>query len=276
MIVLPISKPNKQESKERNYLMGKFEGKVVAITGTSAGVGRSAAKLYAEQGAKVIGIARRAELQESLKKEIGATGGIFIPVVGDVTVEADVDRFIETAVNAYGRLDILVNNAGTSDRLYMGHNTSNEIWDEIIALNLTAPFKVCRKGLACMLNQPEGGNIVNIGSVASIRGMIGGAAYTASKHGLLGLTKSIAYNYAKKGIRCNLVMPGGVDTYLCSPEIFAINEQEGFAMSNTICAGMIRMAQPEEIANVILYLSSDDASILNGAAVAADAGFTAS
>lgn len=255
--------------------MGKFEGKVVIVTGTSAGIGRATAKKYAAEGAKVLGIARRGNLQETLRQEIEAAGGVFIPVVGDVTVETDVDRLVETAVEQFGKIDVLVNNAGTSDRLYMAHNTSNEIWDEIITLNLTAPFLTIRKALPYML-QKSAGNIVNIGSVASIRGLIGGAAYTASKHGLVGLTKSVAYCYARKGIRCNLVMPGGVDTYLCSAEIAAINEPDGFAMSNSVCSTMIRLAQPEEIADLILYLSSDDSTIVNGAIISADAGFTAS
>lgn len=255
--------------------MSRFENKVVLITGTSAGVGRAAAKKYAQEGATVLGIARRENLQETLRQEIEAAGGVFVPVVGDVTVEADVDRFIETALEKYGRIDILVNNAGTSDLLYMTENTSNETWDSIMALNLTAPFMTMRKALPSMLNAGAG-SIVNVGSVASMRGMIGGVAYTASKHGLVGLTKSTAYYYARQGIRCNLVMPGGVDTYLCSAEIAAINEPEGFAMSNSVCSTMIRIAQPEEIADVIMYLSSDDASIVNGAVVSADAGFTAS
>ncbi len=255
--------------------MSRFEDKVVLITGTSAGVGRAAAKKYAQEGATVLGIARRGNLQETLRQEIEEAGGVFVPVVGDVTVEADVDRFIETALEKYGRIDILVNNAGTSDLLYMTENTSNETWDSIMALNLTAPFMTMRKALPSML-KAGAGSIVNVGSVASMRGMIGGVAYTASKHGLVGLTKSTAYYYARQGIRCNLVMPGGVDTYLCSAEIAAINEPEGFAMSNSVCSTMIRIAQPEEIADVIMYLSSDDASIVNGAVVSADAGFTAS
>ena len=255
--------------------MGKFEGKVVIITGTSAGVGRATAKKYAAEGAKVIGIARRSNLQETLRQEIEADGGVFVPVVGDVTVEADVDRLIETTVEQFGKIDVLVNNAGTSDLLYMAHNTTNENWDSIIALNLTAPFYTIRKALPYMLEKADG-RIVNIGSVASMRGMIGGAAYTASKHGLVGLTKSVAYYYAHQGIRCNLVMPGGVDTSLCSPEIAAINWPDGFARSNSVCATMIRIAQPEEIADLILYLSSDDATIVNGAIISADAGFTAS
>lgn len=255
--------------------MSRFENKVVLITGTSAGVGRAAAKKYAQEGATVLGIARRENLQETLRQEIEEAGGVFVPVVGDVTVEADVDRFIETALEKFGRIDILVNNAGTSDLLYMTENTSNETWDSIMALNLTAPFMTMRKALPSML-KAGAGSIVNVGSVASMRGMIGGVAYTASKHGLVGLTKSTAYYYARQGIRCNLVMPGGVDTYLCSAEIAAINEPEGFAMSNSVCSTMIRIAQPEEIADVIMYLSSDDASIVNGAVVSADAGFTAS
>ena len=255
--------------------MKRFEGKVVVVTGTSAGIGRATAKRFAKEGAKVVGIARRENLMKELTEEIQADGGIFVPVIGDLTKEENVELLFETAVREFGKIDVLVNNAGTSDLLIRCNKMDNEIWDDVIALNLTVPFKTSRKALSYMLNQTSGGSIVNVGSVASISCGIGGAAYTASKHGIMGLTRSVAYAFAKEGIRCNLVMPGGVDTYLCSPECAATFDKEGLAI-NTVASGpMIRLAQPEELASVILYAASDDASVLNGAIIAADAGFLA-
>lgn len=253
--------------------MEKFGGKVAVITGTSSGIGRATAKMFAKEGAKVIGIARREDLMLELEAEIKAEGGVFVPVIGDITKEENVDRVIETAVEKFGKIDVLVNDAETSDLLLKCDKISDEIWDDVMALNLTAPFKTSRKALSYMLKQSAGGCIVNVGSVASIRGGVGGVAYTASEHGIMGLTRSVAYGYAKKGIRCNLVMPGSVDTYLCSEECAATFDPEGLEINRVASGPMIRLAQPEEIANVILYAASDDASILNGAIIAADAGY---
>lgn len=256
--------------------MNRFEGKVVVITGTSVGIGRASAIKYAAEGAKVIGIARRENLLLELKADIEAAGGVFVPYVGDVTNKADLEGLIDKAVELYGKIDILINCAGTTDKLYMCHNTDNEMWDNILAINLTAPYIATKRALKYMLKQENGGSIVNVGSVSSVRACVGGVSYTSSKHAIMGLTRSVAYGYAKMGIRCNLVMPGGVDTYLCSPERLKTHDPEGSVPNSVVCGPMIRLAQPEEIADVIMYASSDDASILNGAIIAADAGYLAS
>lgn len=254
--------------------MDRFEDMVVVVTGTSEGIGRETAKQYCAEGAKVVGIARRGELQEELRKEIEADGGVFVPVVGDVTIEEQAVSAVETAVEKFGRIDILVNNAGTTDFMYHAHNISNEIWDGVLALNMSAALYTMRKAIPYMLEQ-GGGIIVNVGSIASVHGACAGIAYVASKHGIMGMTKSVAYNYARKGIRCNMVMPGGVDTYLCSPEVHALNDPEGFELSNIACSPGIRLADPDEIATVILMASDPEATIMNGATIAADAGFLA-
>lgn len=255
--------------------MGKFDGKVVVITGVSDGIGRVAAKDFASEGAKVVGNARRAPKLEELRQEIEADGGVFVPVTGDVTKEEDCNKLIDTAMEQFDRIDVLINCAGTTDRLYMAHVTTNERWDFNIALNLTAQFYTIRRTLNYMLDK-GGVNIINFGSVASVRGMVGGASYTAAKHGAVGLTKSVAYYYANQGVRCNLVMPGGVDTFLCSEDIAKENYPEGFERSNFVCQTMIRLMQPQEIVDVVKWLASDESGCINGVSIAADAGFVAS
>ena len=254
----------------------RFAGKTAVISGTASGVGRATAKLFASEGANVIGIARREAEQKALADEIAADGGVFVPYIGDVTKLDDVNGVIDTAVSKFGSIDILVNNAGKLDMAYVCDVISNEMWDGVIALNLTAPMRMIRKALGYMLEQENGGCIVNVGSCSSLRGATGGVAYTASKHGLVGLTKNVAYYYAKKGIRCNLVAPGGIDTIMCDQDFLATGYPPGRAMNKAVCSMMVRRAEPDEIASVIAYLCSDDASVVNGAIVAADSGFSAS
>ena len=255
--------------------MGKFDGKVVVITGVSDGIGRTMAKDFASEGAKVLGNARRAPKLEELKQEIEDKGGVFVGVPGDVTKEEDCDKLIDTAMEQFGRIDVLVNCAGTHDRCHPAHVTTNERWDFNLALNLTAPFYTIRKTLNYMLEK-GGVNIVNIGSVASVRGMIGGASYTAAKHGLVGLTKNVAYFYADQGVRCNMVMPSGVDTFLTSDAIAHEYYPEGIAKSELIAQGMLRKMQPQEIVDVVKWLASDESGCVNGVSIAADGGFVAS
>lgn len=253
-----------------------FSGKTVVITGTASGVGRATANLFAAEGANVIGIARRKAEQEALAAEIEAGGGVFVPYIGDVTKLDDVNGVIETAVERFGSIDILVNNAGKLDMAYSCGTISNEMWDSVIALNLTAPMRMIRKALEYMLKQENGGCIVNVGSCSSLRGATGGVAYTASKNGLVGLTKNVAYYYAKQGIRCNLVAPGGIDTIMCDQDFLATGYMPGRLINKAVCSMMVRRAAPEEIADVIAYLCSDEASVVNGAVIAADSGFAAS
>lgn len=255
--------------------MGRFENKVVVMSGTSSGIGRTTAKMFAAEGAKVVGIARRQNLQMELEAEIAEQGGIFVPYCGDVTKEADVNGVIETAIEKFGRIDILVNDAGDMDYAYLCADVPNETWEHCLAINMTAPMMMIRKALSYMLKQENGGNIVNVGSVASIRGTVSGVAYVASKHGLVGITQNVAYNYANQKIRCNQVCPGGVDTYMCSAEACEKSDPVGFAASSKTNSLMIRMSQPEEIAEAILFLASDASGVINGVILAADSGFTA-
>lgn len=178
---------------------------------------------------------------------------------------------VDFTMDKYGRIDILINNAGILDNFTALGDLSDELWEKVININLTAPMKLSRKVIPIMEKQ-ESGNIINISSLGGLYGSRAGAAYTASKFALTGLTKNIAYMYAEKGIRCNAISPGGVDT-----EISANLEPSEFGMDRVMkgTANNIRSGSGKEIATIALFLASDESSFVNGDVIVADAGWTA-
>lgn len=251
----------------------KLENKVALVTGASAGMGNSIGKLFAKEGASVVLIARRKEKLDDLVKQIKDDGGKAIAVAGDVTNQEDVQNAVKTAVDEFGKLDIVVNNAGIIDKSDPVADMPDNIWDAVINVNLTGPMRVFRSAIPEMLKN-GGGSFVTIASVAGLNGGRGGPAYVASKHGVVGLSKNVAFMYAKKNIRSNVIAPGVVLTEMATTLDKTCN-QEGLELCG---AGMVtspRPGQPEEIAEVALFLASDEASIVNGAVVTADTGWTA-
>ena len=249
----------------------RLKGKVVLLTGGSSGMGRDMALLFAKEGAKVVATARRMNKLEELAKEAANFSGEIVPLQGDISKDEDIDKMVTTTMDKYGRIDLLVNNAGVLDNFTPLGELTDELWDWVIDINLTAPMKLARKVLLIMEKQ-ESGNIINISSLGGLYGARAGAAYTASKHGLTGLTKNIAYIYAEKGIRCNAICPGGVET-----EIMNTLQPSEFGMERIMkgVANNPRSGSGMEIANIALFLASDDSSFVNGVALAADAGWTA-
>lgn len=253
--------------------MKRLEQKTAVVTGASSGIGRAIALLFAREGASVVAVARRKERLEALArlaKQQG--GGPVIPFPGDVTVRRDMEQMIELAIEKFGRLDILVNNAGLMDEMTPVGDVSDELWEKIIAVNLTGPFYACRKAVAVMAAQ-GGGNIINISSLGGLHGSRAGASYTASKFALTGMTKNIAFQYAPKGIRCNAICPGGVETEIgvgmAHPNPFGMERVMSGVDNNP------RSGTAEEIAAIALFLASRESSFVNGAALPADAGWTA-
>jgi NAD(P)-dependent dehydrogenase (short-subunit alcohol dehydrogenase family) len=177
---------------------------------------------------------------------------------------------ISRAIERFGRLDVLVNNAGILDRFLPVADVSDEIWNRILAVNLTGPMLTSRAAIPRMLEQ-GGGVIVNISSVAGLAGAKGGAAYTASKHGVLGLTRNIAATYGREGIRAIAICPGATATNIDVSDLDA----RGNAALNLVVQASPRQADPREIAAVILFAASEEASFVNGAALVADGGWTA-
>lgn len=251
----------------------KLEGKVAVVTGASSGIGRAIALQFAREGAHVIAVARRKERLAELEQQ--AENGTITAFQGDVSNEADCDGMIAEAVKQYGKIDILVNNAGIMDDMKPVAEVDDELWNRILAVNLSGVFYACRTAVKEM-EKNGGGNIVNVASVGGIAGSRAGAAYTASKFGVVGLSKNIAYMYATKGIRCNVICPGGVDTEITQNGVGMSNISEfgiGRVMLGT--GNSPRSGKPEEIANIALFFASEDSSYVNGVTMAADAGWTA-
>ncbi|MFA7199358.1 MAG: glucose 1-dehydrogenase [Methanoculleus sp.] len=257
----------------------KLENKVAIVTGASSGMGAAITRRFAKEGASVIAIARRKEKLQSLIDQINAEGGKAIAVAGDVSKEEDVRNAVKTAVEKFGKLDIVVNNAGVLDKVDPVAEMDDETWEKVFAVNVTGPMRVFRAAIPEMLKNPgnsEGfgkGAFVTVSSIAGTFGGRGGPAYTASKHANLGLAKNVAFMYAKKGIRSNVITPGYVATEMVE-SLPGVN-QKGVELASAGVAANPRMGSADEIASLALFLASDDASFVNGAVVAADAGWAA-
>ncbi|MEH7119156.1 SDR family oxidoreductase [Neobacillus vireti] len=200
------------------------------------------------------------------------TGGEAIAVMANVAKEEDIQNLMNTAVDTFGTLDILVNNAGIMDNFEPAGDIEDEKWERIFAINTTSVMRATRKALPIFLEK-QAGVIINVASTGGLQGARAGAAYTASKHAVVGFTKNTGFMYATKGIRCNAIAPGGVETNIGS-SMTGINP---FGMDR-IKAGLAinpRVGKPEDIANIALFLASDESSFVNGTVITGDAGWTA-
>jgi NAD(P)-dependent dehydrogenase (short-subunit alcohol dehydrogenase family) len=250
--------------------MKRLDGKVALITGGGVGMGEAIAKRFAQEGAAVVLTGRRKEMLEKVAGDITNHKGRAIAVAGSVTDEPHARSAVDQALRTYGKLDILVNNAGVGAFGKTLHETDDATWNEMLAVNLTGVFRMTRAAIPAML-KAGGGSIVNISSVASLVGIPLLAAYAAAKGGLDSLTRSIAMDYAKQGIRCNSVCPGLVDTPMAAP---LINDPEKMAWVMAMYP-LGRPGKPEEIASLVLYLASDESTWVTGAVYPIDGGMTA-
>jgi len=250
----------------------KLQNKVAIVTGAASGMGKAISILYAQEGAKVVLADFDIEGANKVVEEIKASSGNATAIKTDVSVLADVDNLVNTAITTYGTVDILVNNAGIMDNFMPVEKVTDELWDKILAVNTTGPMKLIRKCMPIFLEKKKG-IIINIASIGGIAGSRAGVAYTSSKYALVGLTKNIGFQYANLGIRCNAIAPGGVNTNIGK----TINAPDKFGMERATSGGVNnpRMGEASEIAGVALFLASDDASLVNGAVITADGGWTA-
>ncbi len=251
--------------------MNSFQGKVALITGGSSGIGRATAIAFAREGAKVVVTSRREnEGKETvgLIKEIGSEG-LFIRT--DVSKEVDVKAMVEGTVKAYGHLDYAFNNAGIEGNVAPLAEQTVDNYEAVLGINVRGVFLSMKYEIPQMLKN-GGGAIVNMSSVLGLIGFPGVSLYTASKHAVLGLTKSAALEYAKSGIRINAVSPAAIETDMV--DRFVGKEGE-MRQQVTAMHPIGRMGKPEEIASAVLYLCSDGASFVTGQTLALDGGFTA-
>lgn len=253
-------------------MAGRLADKVALITGAGAGMGRESALLFAEQGARVVVADIDAAAAGETVARVKAAGGEALAVAGDVAAETDVARMVEAGVARFGALHVLHNNAGVlwKDRDRSVLETDERWWDRVMAINLKSVFWVTKHGIP-HLRQAGGGSIILMGSVSALAGFTRAQdAYTAAKGALISLTKSLAIQFARDGIRCNVIHPGIVDTPLQAPYLTEALRREFEA---GIPLG--RIARAREIAQVALFLASDESSYMTGAELVVDGGFTA-
>ena len=251
--------------------MGALTDKVAIVTGASTGIGRSAALALAAEGAAVVVADVDATRGEQVAKEIEAAGGHALFVATDVADDASVAAMVRRTVDELGGLDVAFNNAGIEGTPAPTHECSVENWNRTLAVNLTGVWSCMRHEIPAMLER-GGGSIVNCASVAGLVGFLGIPAYTASKHGIVGLTKTAALEYAEAGIRVNAVCPGVIDTEMV--DRFTGNQPDAKA-ELTATEPVGRLGRPEEIADAVVWLCSPKSSFVTGQALAVDGGFVA-
>ena len=253
--------------------MGRLDNKVALITGAGSGMGRTAAQLFAREGAAVVA----ADISDSGEETVRAIvdeGGDSVFVEADVASEDEVRRMVTSTVDRFGRIDILYNNAGIGPPEDAAiHELPVEVWDRVMGINVRGMYLCCRYAIAAILDQTD--TRASIINTASIAGLVGNStlpstSYTVSKGAVMALTKQVAVSYAGNGIRCNAMCPGPILTPILEPFFAEPGVKERFEQRIPIG----RMGQPEDVANLALFLASDDSSFITGALIVIDGGVT--
>jgi NAD(P)-dependent dehydrogenase (short-subunit alcohol dehydrogenase family) len=240
----------------------RFADRTAIVTGAGSGIGRAVAVRLAAEGAKVVAVDVVQARVDEVAAETGAVG-----VVGDITADETIERIVSAAG---GRIDVLANVAGIMDGFLPVHELDDETWARVLGVNLTGPMRLTRAVVPSML-AAGGGSIVNVSSEAGLRGSAAGTAYTVSKHGVIGLTRSTAVLYAAAGIRCNAVCPGAVMTNIEA----ASRSELGMTTLGKYFGNIPSVATAEQLAASICWLASDDSANVNGAVLASDGGWSA-
>jgi NAD(P)-dependent dehydrogenase (short-subunit alcohol dehydrogenase family) len=252
----------------------RCDGKVGVVTGTSRGLGHEVLLALCAEGASVVALSRNAATGAAGVEEATRAGGRAVFQQGDVRREDDVVAAIDRCRTEFGGLDFVVNNAGILGESRL-HETSNELWDDLVATHLTGTFWGCKHAISAMRETGRGGAIVNLGSILSFTGDGYLAAYTAMKSGVLGLTKAIAIDYALDGIRCNCVCPGDMETPMIEQYFDGTDDPVAAREEMEAAYPGKRIAHPREVATAVVYLVSDESSFVNGTPILVDGGLTA-
>lgn len=246
--------------------MARMKDKIAVITGSGKGLGEAMALLFSREGAKIVIFDIDETAGQDTVEQIREKAGEAIFVQGDVSKAEDAVRLIDAAVDAYDRVDVLVNNAGIHVDKTVADTTEAE-WDEILGVNLKGVF-LCSKAAIPQMRRQGGGNIICISSISGLIGQLNQAAYNASKHGIIGLVRCMAYDHAQENIRANAICPGVMNT----PLVASVPEEHiaPYRKANLL----ERFAEPIEVANAALFLASDESSHVTGSTMVVDGGYT--
>lgn len=245
--------------------MTRLQDKVCIITGSASGMGEAEAFAFAAQGAKLIIADLNFEQAERVATQINENGSQAYPYAVDVTKAEQLEGLVNFTLEKFGRIDVLVNNAGIFDKYTTSLDTSDELWDLMFAINIKSVFRLSNLVLPHMIKQAHG-SIINIGSIAGLVAKMGGASYTASKHAVLGYTKHLAAEYSQYGLKINAICPGTIRTPMTAKML---------ETRPTDKIPMARFGEVNEVADLAIFLASDEARFINGACITIDGGFTA-
>jgi len=250
--------------------MARLQGKVALVTGGASGIGRAVVDAYAREGAKVAIVDLSEEAGRAAAEAVKAAGGEAVFVAADVSKPEDNERMVRETVERFGALHVACNNAGIGGEVNQVADYSVEGWQRIIAVNLSSVFYAMKHEIPAML-AAGGGAIVNVSSILGAVGWATSAGYVAAKHGVVGLTKSAALEYAAKGVRVNAIGPAFIRT----PLISALEEDEALNQMLVSLHPIGRLGEPEEVAAMAVFLASDEASFVHGAYLPVDGGYLA-
>jgi NAD(P)-dependent dehydrogenase (short-subunit alcohol dehydrogenase family) len=245
----------------------RFEGKTAFITGAASGIGRATAVAFAVEGARVVVTDRVEAALRETGESVKEIGGEVLAIACDVSKPEEIEAAVAWTVNTFGRIDCAFNNAGVENKATPLHEIELEEWDRILGINLRGTFVCMKHEIAQMLRQ-GGGVVVNTSSGAGIRGVAGGASYAASKHAMIGMTKSAALDYAKRNIRVNCILPGNIATPMMD------RFTDGDIQKAIDLEPVGRLGKPEEIAEAVLWMCSDLGGFVTGASVVVDGGWS--
>lgn len=252
--------------------MTRLKDKVAIITGSGSGIGKEIAITYAKQGAKVVIADFNEEALLATVSELQQSGHQAFGVKVNVANEDDIQRMVDETISHFGQLNILVNNAGIGDQMQAAGNVEDDTWNRVLDINLTGVMRACRKVIPYFVEN-NGGTIVNMASISGLTGGRGGLAYTAVKHAVVGMTKNIASHYGPQGIRCNAIAPAHISTNFAASMTNV--DKFGLEVATRGVSLMPKVGTVEDVSNIALFLASDESSLVNGVALAADGGWSA-
>ncbi len=248
----------------------KLHRKVTIITGAAAGIGEASARAFAREGARLVLVDLDGERLGKLTEELEQSGTMVLEIAGDVAESAVCRNVVDRVTNQFGRIDVLFNNAGIVLNGSLLECTEDD-WERTMGVNLKSMYMMCRAALPLMRKQGSG-CIINMSSIAGTNGIPNRGVYSVSKAGVIGLTKSLAADFVKEGIRVNCICPATVDTPSLRQRIASSADPEAALRSFVARQPMGRIARPEEIASMVLYLASDDSAFMTGQAIVMDGG----